>query len=304
MSEIWFFPFEEQFIIWLQSLGLGTVLHAILFYMNQFFSILGEETVAVAVMGFIYWGIDKRKGEKIGASIMLATVMTPYMKNIFKRLRPYQCSDHIKLLRDVDGYSFPSGHSSNSGALFSSVAEMFKESKILQVFGILIPVLVAFSRIYLGAHWPSDVVVGLAVGFLCCLVATRMTDLFKNKYTLLVTYALVTASGFFFCQTNDFYNGYGMLLGLITGMYFEEKFVNFEMADKWYIALVRTFSGSVLYFGINAILKSVLTPIFAEMSVGYFILRTFRYGLNCFILIAVYPMLFRLEKKIFKKVTG
>lgn len=64
MSEIWFFPFEENFIIWLQSLGLGTILQTILLYLNHFFSMLGEETVAVAVMGFIYWGIDKRKGEK------------------------------------------------------------------------------------------------------------------------------------------------------------------------------------------------------------------------------------------------
>lgn len=300
MSEIWFFPFEEYFIIWLQSLGLETILHTILFYLNQFFSMFGEEMVAVAVMGFIYWGIDKRKGEKIGAAIMLAAVMTPYLKNIFKRLRPYQCSDKIELLRDVDGYSFPSGHSSSSGALFSSLAVMFKESKILQVFGILIPFLVAFSRIYLGAHWPTDVVVGLAVGFLCCLIATKITDLFQSKYTFLVIYAAVAASGFFFCKTNDFYNGYGLLIGLITGMYFEEKFVNFENTNKLYISIIRTIIGAILYFGINSLLRAIFAPIFAEMTLGYFILRTLRYAINCFILVAIYPVLFKLENKIFK----
>ena len=133
MSEIWFFPFEEHFIIWLQSLGLGTILHTILFYLNQFFSMLGEETVAVGVMGFIYWGINKRKGEKIGLAIMMASVMTPYFKNIFKRLRPYQCSDKIELLRDVGGYSFPSGHSSTSASLYSCCS-LF-ESKVLQILG-------------------------------------------------------------------------------------------------------------------------------------------------------------------------
>ncbi len=300
MSEVWFFPFEETFIIWLQSLGLGTILHTILFYLNQFFSMFGEETVAVAVMGFIYWGIDKRKGEKIGAAIMLAAVMTPYLKNIFKRLRPYQCCEEIELLRDVGGYSFPSGHSSSSGALFSSVALMFKESKILQVFGILIPLLVAFSRIYLGAHWPTDVIVGLAVGYLCTLVAIKIADKFKSKYTFLVIYAVVAASGFFFCKTTDFYNGYGLLLGLISGMYFQEKFVNFENTDKWYIALIRTAIGAALYLGINAGLRALFAPAFPEMTLGYFILRTLRYGLNCFILVAIYPMLFKFENKIFK----
>ncbi|NLZ74890.1 MAG: phosphatase PAP2 family protein [Erysipelotrichia bacterium] len=300
MSEIWFFPFEEQFIIWLQSLGLGTTLQTVLLYLNQFFSMFGEEMVAVAVMGFVYWSIDKRKGERIGAAIMLAGVMTPFLKNIFKRLRPYQCSNEIKLLRNIDGYSFPSGHSSSSGALFSSLAVMFKESKVLQVFGILIPFLVAFSRIYLGAHWPTDVVVGLAVGFLCCLIATKVIDLFKNKYTFLVLYAVVASSGFLFCKTNDFYNGYGLLIGLIAGMYFEEKFVNFENTNKWYISIIRTVIGAALYFGINSLLKAILAPIFAEMTLGYFVLRTLRYALNCFILVAIYPMLFKLENKIFK----
>ncbi len=300
MAEIWFFPFEEQLIIWLQSLGLGTIFYDILNNLNQFFSLFGEEMVAVAVMGFIYWGIDKRKGEKIGASIMLAAVMTPFLKNIFKRLRPYQCSDKIELLRDVDGYSFPSGHSSTSASLFSSVAMMFKESKALQVLAIVMPFLVAFSRIYLGAHWPTDVIVGLAVGYLCCLLATKLIDLFKNKYSFLIIYTIIATIGFFFCQTNDFYNGYGLLIGLITGMYFEEKFVNFENADKWYIAILRTIIGAILYSVINSLLKAVFAPLFAEMTTGYFLLRTLRYAIVCFSLIGIYPLLFKLEKKIFK----
>ncbi len=300
MSEIWFFPFEEYFIIWLQSLGLETILHTILFYLNQFFSMFGEEMVAVAVMGFIYWGIDKRKGEKIGAAIMLAAVMTPYLKNIFKRLRPYQCSDKIELLRDVDGYSFPSGHSSSSGALFSSLAVMFKESGNTQVWNTNSIFSSILTNIFGNLHWPTDVVVSWLLGF-CCLIATKITSLFQSKYTFLVIYATVAASGFFFCKTNnDFYNGYGLLIGLIAGMYLKKKFVNFENTNKLYISIIRTIIGAILYFGINSLLRAIFAPIFAEMTLGYFILRTLRYAINCFILIAIYPMLFKLENKIFK----
>ena len=64
---IWFLPFEEQLIVWLQHLGEGTILQTILFYLNNFFSFLGEEIICIAVMGFVYWGLDKKRGERIGA---------------------------------------------------------------------------------------------------------------------------------------------------------------------------------------------------------------------------------------------
>ena len=71
---IWFLPFEEQLIVWLQHLGEGTILQTILFYLNNFFSFLGEEIICIAVMGFVYWGLDKKRGERIGAAIMLTNV--------------------------------------------------------------------------------------------------------------------------------------------------------------------------------------------------------------------------------------
>ena len=114
---IWFLPFEEQLIVWLQHLGEGTILQTILFYLNNFFSFLGEEIICIAVMGFVYWGLDKKRGERIGAAIMLTNVSIGLLKNIFSRVRPWAASGSIELLRDVDGFSFPSGHSANCTAL-------------------------------------------------------------------------------------------------------------------------------------------------------------------------------------------
>ena len=119
---IWFLPFEEQLIVWLQHLGEGTILQTILFYLNNFFSFLGEEIICIAVMGFVYWGLDKKRGERIGAAIMLTNVSIGLLKNIFSRVRPWAASGSIELLRDVDGFSFPSGHSANCTALYPTTA--------------------------------------------------------------------------------------------------------------------------------------------------------------------------------------
>ena len=105
MSEgvIWYLPFEESLIVWLQQLGEGSVLQTILFYLNNFFSFLGEEMVCVAVMGMIYWGFNKEIGARVGTAIVTTNVGIGLLKNIFARVRPWAASDRIELLRDVDG---------------------------------------------------------------------------------------------------------------------------------------------------------------------------------------------------------
>ena len=61
-GNIWFWPFEEEFIVWLQHLGEGTFLQSVLLVLGNFFSFLGEETICIAVMGF-YTGESTKKRE-------------------------------------------------------------------------------------------------------------------------------------------------------------------------------------------------------------------------------------------------
>ena len=129
---VWFMPFEETLIVWLQQLGAGTPLQAVLILLNNFFSFLGEEIVCIGVMGFVYWGLDKKRGERIGAAIMLANISVCMVKNIFSRVRPWVASQDIELLRDVDGFSFPSGHSANCTALYPTTAYEFRKQKWLR----------------------------------------------------------------------------------------------------------------------------------------------------------------------------
>ena len=86
----------------------------------------------VLVMGFIYWSLDKETGRMIGLNVALANIWNPMIKNIFLRTRPYMVSEQVSLLREIapgdihdlnlQGYSFPSGHSVNAAMLFGSLA--------------------------------------------------------------------------------------------------------------------------------------------------------------------------------------
>lgn len=302
-GSIWFLPFEIDFIVWLQQIGEGTFLQTILLFLNNVFSMFGEELIMVAIMGAIYWGLDKKKGERIGFILLTTNVLNPLIKNVAKRLRPYQSTDRIELLRDVDGYSFPSGHSSSSAAFYPSIAVQYREKKKvwLTVLCCVIPILVAISRNYLGAHFLSDVIIGLCLGLIVlCLVELIMTVV-KNKYYLYFGVLIIFTIGMFYCKTTDYFTSYGMLLGFAFGILFDEKVTKFENTKVWWRVVLRTIVGGGLYLALNALIKAIFGRFFVTDSPYDFAFRTIRYAVITFLLIGIYPMLFRVFDRIFIK---
>lgn len=297
---IWYLPFEADLILWLQALGAGTGLQSALVLLNNFFSFLGEEILCIAVMGFVYWGLDKRKGERIGAAIMLVNVSIGMLKNVFARLRPWAAREDIRLLREVDGFSFPSGHSANCTSLYPTTAWEYKKNRVLTVLAVAIPLLCGLSRCYVGAHWPTDVMVGWLVGLGIFALVEAVLPKFSSKYAFYGLMIAIGTVGLFYCKTTDYFNGYGMLIGFTLGLRFEEKHTRFENTASPLLAAVRTVVGGALYFALSAAIKAFLS-IFRVQGFGGLLLRSVRYGLVVFLLIAIYPYAFRIEKKFTKK---
>ncbi len=105
------------------------------------------------------------------------------LKWIFVRARP----DLVPHLVSVDSASFPSAHAMNSavtfltlGVLLSRTQRAWRLKAYLIGTAVFLTLIVGFSRVYLGVHWPTDVVAGWAVGaawaILCSLIAARLQD--------------------------------------------------------------------------------------------------------------------------------
>ena len=101
------------------------------------------------------------------------------LKLIFVRARP----DLVPHLVSVDSASFPSAHAMNSAVTFLTLGVLLSRSQkdrrmkaYLLGAALVLTLIVGFSRVYLGVHWPTDVVAGWAVGaawaIACSLVAT------------------------------------------------------------------------------------------------------------------------------------
>jgi len=95
-------------------------------------------------------------------SFLGATSINALLKLIYERSRP----DVLRPLVEVNSYSFPSGHTITAVALYGFLAYVLWQNsqRMLALFTILWACWIAFSRIYLGVHYPSDVLGAVAVG--------------------------------------------------------------------------------------------------------------------------------------------
>ena len=123
---------------------------------------------ALAVAVYLWRIGAPRRLRAFAASIAGAVVWVQLFKQLFHRDRP----GLFEPLAHAIGYSFPSGHSALSAALFGSVAGLAAASAPRKriafrylTAGLATVLVVGFSRVALGVHWPTDVLAGWAVGF-------------------------------------------------------------------------------------------------------------------------------------------
>ena len=99
--------------------------------------------------------------------------------------------------------------------------------------------------------------------------------------------------GWFYCKTNDYYTSYGMMVGFFAGDVFESRFVNFRNTKCWWRVILRVLGGGALYFGLNALLKMPFSSAFLSSGTTLaYLVRSLRYAVILFLLVAVYPLLF------------
>ena len=301
-----FFNWEISLLEWLQAHLDRTVLQIV-----GLASVLGEELFLVMVLGFVYWCWDKKAGRTIGFAIVLSNILTPMVKNVFFRSRPYIESDSIKLLRPIEegdiydlelqGYSFPSGHSSNAATVFASIAIAFRK-RIFVILAVVCPLLVGFSRMAVGAHFPTDILAGLLIGCLIAFAVPALERRIRSKALFYAILLVVTLPGFFYCRSSDYYTGMGLLIGMIAGVTFEEKCVRFENTRSVWRMIARMVGGGLIFLGLNTLLKLPFSSEFLNGgSEAALLVRCARYAIVSFVDIGVYPLVFRLTAGIGKK---
>lgn len=160
-------------------------------FLDKFFSIITDVTkwyIAYAILLGIAFFKGGRRGKIAVIGLILLIIVTDQtgyrlLKETIERVRPCNAlSDVLTPIGCSGGFSFPSNHALNNFAAAVFLLRLFPNYK--WVF-LIVATLVSMSRIYLGVHYPSDVVggaiIGIIFGYLFSLAALKVDGYIKEK---------------------------------------------------------------------------------------------------------------------------
>lgn len=289
---------QVDIMIWFQGLFENFTEFFDVFFMIV--TAFGEEIVLFLILPIFYWAINKKASHLVAIAGFASLTLNGVIKDIAKVERPIG-NPNIRFVEIenflVDtvhlkggSYSFPSGHSQTISVLAFSFATFYNKKK-LWICATVITLLVMLSRMYLGVHWPLDVLVGGLLGLVSAVVCYL---LFKkcegdNKFKLFAVIELLCIFALFFAEKSDTYKSVGACVGFVIGALFEDRLVNFDPTEgPLWKKIVRCAVGLLLVGGLKAGLK----PVFGLIS-DHVCLDFFRYMIIVFVAIALYPMLFK-----------
>ena len=170
---------DGEILLWIQMYLRHEVLTPVLTFITH----LGDKGLFWIVLSLLL--LIKKSTRKTGFLSLLSLLVTflivnVCMKNGFARIRPYETlTDLLFLIEKQSDFSFPSGHSASS---FASAVVLFKQ--LPKRYGIpilILAVLIAFSRIYMGVHYPTDILAGILIGSIVALLIVYVNKRIEKK---------------------------------------------------------------------------------------------------------------------------
>ena len=170
--------FEVSILLWIQE-NLRGALDGFWVFITH----LGDKgylwiAIGIALLFF-------KKTRAVGISVLLALLINLFitnigLKNIIARPRPFNVNlELVTLIKHPSSFSFPSGHT--SGSLTAAFVLYHLMPKKIGVPAVVLATMIAFSRMYVGVHYPTDVLGGVVVAMIASTLGIMIVKFVKEK---------------------------------------------------------------------------------------------------------------------------
>lgn len=193
---------------------------------------LGSEIAFMLLTTWIYWHIDRRFGFRLTMLLIVSALVNGRLKLLWRGPRPYRYDARVRLIGSpLASGGLPSGHAQLSTTFWGVLPWRFRVPKAWPV-AIAIVLLVSTTRLYLGVHFPHDVIVGILLGLVAVAAfiaferwyGARRGDLsseLRGSWLWLLT--LASSAGFLLLAGVQGARGVGIALGLVAGEQLSER---------------------------------------------------------------------------------
>lgn len=241
-------------------------------------SFMGTEKFYLLLLPLLLWCVDFGLGARLTVFFLFASYINADLKDLFQQPRPFDLNPSVGLIH-AEGYALPSGHAQSAVVVWGTIATWMRRAWFW-ILAIGLALLIGFSRIYLGVHFPTDVLAGWIIGILLlCLylvVQPRVENwLVESSLATQILSALgVPLLLLLIHPTERSIAALATLAGAGVGLALTNRFVSFSTDGPWWQRVSRLLIGGTIIFALFLGLKIVFP---GKESALYPVFRFIRY---------------------------
>ncbi len=241
---------------------------------------MGGEEFYLLLLPLLFWCAGFGLGARLAVLLLLSSYLNMDMKDLLQQPRPFDLNPNVRL-SPAEGYGLPSDHAQSAVVVWGSIAAWSRKGWFWGA-AIGVMVLIGFSRIYLGVHFPTDVFAGWAIGAVLLGLYLIMQPRAKKWLVRLslgqqIVLALAVPVVLLLIHpVRDTTTTMAALAGIGVGLALKYRYLPFSARGPWWQRALRFLTGVVIVVALYLGLKMVFP---GEESALYLVFRFLRYGL-------------------------
>lgn len=239
---------------------------------------MGDAAFYVLFLPALLWVMDRKMVMRLALAVLCSSLINAIAKSILAQPRPFEYDARVIAIASATGGGLPSGHAQNTVVVWGYLAMVWRKGW-LTTLAVTLMILVSLSRLYLGVHFPSDLVGGYLLGSAVLWFCYKTRYVFEERRQRLPLSAQVALGGCLSVlmwalnpkPSDDLSRLVAVLLGMAIAFPFERLRVKFEAAPGWrqraLCLLSGLVGGVVVYMGLETALPNWRLARYAALGI-------------------------------------